>query len=145
MFHCRKRKKCRNLAGSNSFEDSLNTSCDNESLAVEMFGAGKVLGHKLIDEESDDKAAVCDDPDPFIMSYADICKINAPVYETPQVKVKDASSWRYCRNEVNVSELGLENTRDNLENTAEHWGTTVYEEAFSQDLYELLQGPSRKT
>ena len=88
MFHCRKRKKCRNLAGSNSYEDSLNTSCDNESLAVEMFGAGKVLGHKLIDDENDDKAAVCDDPHPFIMY--------APVYETPQVKVKDASSWRYC-------------------------------------------------
>jgi len=132
-----KRKKCRNLAGSSSFEDSLNTSCDNESLAVEMFGANKVLGHDIIDEESDDKAAVSDDPDPLIMSYADICKINAPVYETPQVKVKDSSSWRNCRNEVNVSELGFDNTRDNLEDTAEPLESKVDEEAFSQEFYEF--------
>eukprot|EP00090_Calanus_glacialis_P006001 TRINITY_DN14695_c0_g1_i1.p1 TRINITY_DN14695_c0_g1~~TRINITY_DN14695_c0_g1_i1.p1 ORF type:complete len:900 (-),score=249.42 TRINITY_DN14695_c0_g1_i1:139-2664(-) len=132
-----KRKKCRNLAGSSSFEDSLNTSCDNESLAVEMFGANKVLGHDFNEEESDDKAAVSDDPDPLIMSYADICKINAPVYETPQVKVKDASSWRNNRNEVNVSELGFDNTRDNLEDTAEPLETKIDEEAFSQEFYEF--------
>merc|ERR1719470_1463 len=131
-----KRKKCRNLAGSSSFEDSLNTSCDNESLAVEMFGADKVLVND-IEEESDDKAVVIDDPDPLIMSYADICKINAPVYETPKVKGKDSSSWRNCRNEVNVSEIAFDNTRDNLEDTAEPLETKVDDEAFSQEFYEF--------
>merc|ERR1719470_15716 len=134
-----KRKKCRNLAGSSSFEDSLNTSCDNESLAVEMFGADKVLVND-IEEESDDKAVVIDDPDPLIMSYADICKINAPVYETPHVKVKDSSSWRNCRNEVNVSEIAFDNTRDNLEDTAEPLETKVDDEAFSEDLESEVPG-----
>lgn len=138
-----KRKKCRNLVGSSSFEDSLNTSCDNESLAVKMFGAQKVLSQEEV-EECDDKAAVVEvastvpDPgDPLIMSYADICKINAPVFDTPHVKLKDTDSWRNCSNEVNTSELCLENTRENLEDTAEPLEIKVDEEAFTQEFYQF--------
>jgi len=141
-----KRKKCRNL-GSSSFEDTLNTSLENESLAVEMFGAEKVLSHNIIEEDCDIKEAVnevissvSDPGDPLIMSYADICKLNAPVFETPRVKVKDTNTWRNYRNDVNTSEFGqkgLEKTVDNLEDTAEPLGAKVDEEAFTQEFYEF--------
>lgn len=140
-----KRKKCRNLVGSSSFDDSLERSRDNEAIAVELFGAERVMGGEAVeDEDCDDKAVVSDaassapDPgDPLVLSYADICKLNVPVFDTPQVKLKNTESWRNCRNIVNISELGLENTTENLEDTAEPLEQKVDEEAFSQEFYQF--------
>jgi len=140
-----KRKKCRNLVGSSSFDDSLERSLDNEAIAVELFGAERVMGEEAVeDEDCDDKAVVNDavssapDPgDPLVLSYADICKLNVPVFDTPQVKLKNTGSWRNCRNIVNISELGLENTTENLEDTAEPLEQKVDEEAFSQEFYQF--------
>merc|ERR1719315_525584 len=141
-----KRKKCRNLVGSSSsFEDSLDNSRENEAVALELFG--DEMRQEIVegeDEESDDKASVIDtansapDPgDPLILSYADICKLNVPVFNTPQVKLKNTGSWRNCRNEINTSELGLEITTENLEDTAEPLEQKFDEEAFSQEFYQF--------
>eukprot|EP00092_Neocalanus_flemingeri_P020086 GFUD01021747.1.p1 GENE.GFUD01021747.1~~GFUD01021747.1.p1 ORF type:complete len:867 (-),score=206.15 GFUD01021747.1:173-2773(-) len=134
-----KRKKCRNLVGS-SFEETLDTSLENESLAAEMFGTEKVLSHDIIEDEHDIKetvrevvSSVADPGDPLIMSYADICKLNAPVFETPKVKVKDTNSWRTCRSEL--GQAGFET--DILEETAEPLETKVDEEAYTQEFYEF--------
>jgi len=143
-----KRKKCRNLGGS-SFEDSLNTSIENESLAVEMFGADNVLSHNIVEEDCDIKEAenevvgsVGDHGDPLIMSYADICKLNAPAFETPRVKVNDTRSWRNCRKDVRFS--GLESEKDNLEDSAEPLEPKVDDEAFTQEFYEFaVKGNSK--
>jgi len=133
-----KRKKCRNLVGdSSSFEDSLlDKSRDNEPDTLQLLGAD------VRQEERDDKAAVIDcvnsahDPgDPLILSYADICKLNVPVFNTPQVKLKNTGSWRNCNNEVSISELGLEISKDNLEDTAEPLERQINEEGFSQEFY----------
>jgi len=141
-----KRKKCRNLVGSSSsFEDSLDNSRENEAVALELFG--DEMRQEIVegeDEESDDKASVIDtansapDPgDPLILSYADICKLNVPVFNTPQVKLKNTGSWRNCRNEINTSELGFDNTKDNLEDTPEPLERKIDEEAFSQEFYQF--------
>jgi len=143
-----KRKKGRNVGGS-SFEDSLNTSIENESLAVEMFGADNVLSHNIIEEDCDIKEAVnevvgsvVDPGDPLIMSYADICKLNAPAFETPRVKVNDTRSWRNCRKDVRFS--GLEGEKDNLDDSAEPLETKVDDEAFTQEFYEFaVKGNSK--
>jgi len=135
-----KRKKCRNLGAGGSFEETLDSSIENESLAVDMFGPGKVFGHDDV-EDCDVKEAVnevvncvADPGDPLIMSYADICKLNAPVFETPRVKVKDIDGWRSGK-DVNTSEY--ETIRDNLEYTAEPVETIVDEEAYTQEFYEF--------
>merc|ERR1719470_114304 len=46
-----KRKKCRNLVGSSSFDDSLERSLDNEAIAVELFGAERVMGEEAVEDE----------------------------------------------------------------------------------------------
>ena len=52
-----KRKKGRELATSSSFEDTLNSSQENESLAVELFGAEKVF-NIVCEDNYDDKSAI---------------------------------------------------------------------------------------